>query len=196
MVDVDFTPRRVYDAIQDATSALFIAGAGHFEETHPAVAADTAWRGVISEASSGRAHVEADEPGASLTFAFRGHSADLIARTFPSGGRLLVTLDGHNVSGLPTDAEGRSYLELQSATVKAQVRLAIASGLPSDQHVVRLTVGDGKQTACNVDAFEVSAGEPPAFPLLPVAGMGITVLVLAGLLVWDLKRRPRREKFF
>ena len=40
MVDVDFTPRRVYDAVQDATDALFVAPPGHFEETNPAVAAE------------------------------------------------------------------------------------------------------------------------------------------------------------
>ncbi|MFC2015936.1 hypothetical protein ACFLUM_03290 [Chloroflexota bacterium] len=196
MVDVDFTPRRMYDAVQDATSTLSVAGAGHFEETHPAVTADAPWHGVISEESSGQAHVEAEEPGASLKFTFRGNSVDLIARTDPLGGRLLVTLDGHTVSSLPTDSEGRSYLELQAASSEGQARLPIASGLSSDQHIVRLTVGDGEQTTCNVDAFEVSAGHPPAFPLLPVVGMGLAALIVAGILAWTLYNRPRREKFF
>ncbi len=196
MVDVDFTPRRVYDAVQDGTNALFVAPPGHFEETNPAVAAEAGWHGVIAEEASGQALIESEEPGASLTFTFRGHSIDLIARQGPEGGRLLVTLDGRNVSGLPSDEQGRSYLELHSPLTVWHARLPIASGLAVNQHVVRLTVSEGEQVVCNVDAFEVNAGQPPAFPTLPTAGLGAGLLVIAGALAWDLYRRPRREKFF
>jgi hypothetical protein len=196
MVDVDFTPRRVYDAVQDATSAIFVAAPGHFEETNPAVTAEAGWHGVIAGEASGQAMLESDEPGTSLTFTFRGHSVDLVARQGPQEGRLLVTLDGHSVSGLPTDNQGRSYLDLQAATPVWQARLPIASGLASGQHVVRLTVSDGDQAAVSVDAFEVNAGQPPAFPILPVIGLGVALLVVAGILLWDLRSRPRREKFF
>ena len=112
MVDVDFTPRRVYDAVQDATGALFVAPPGHFEETNPAVAAGSGWQGVIAPEASGQALLESTESGASLTFTFRGHSVDLLARQGPQEGRLFVTLDGRNVAGLPTDDQGRSYLDL------------------------------------------------------------------------------------
>jgi hypothetical protein len=196
MVDVDFTPRRVYDAVQDATSALFVAPAGRFEETNPAVAAEAGWHGVIAEEASGQALLESDAPGASLTFTFRGHSVDLIARRDPQGCLLLVTLDGRNVSGLPTDDQGRSYLDLNTLSTVWQARLPIANGLAPGQHVVRLTVTEADQAVCNVDAFEVDAGHPQAFPLVPVAGLAVGILVVAGALLWDLRRRPRRETFF
>lgn len=196
MVDVDFTPRRVYDAVQDATDALFVAPAGHFEETNPAVSADPGWRGAIIEQASGQALFESDQPGDSLTFTFRGHSVDLIARRGPREGRLLVTLDGRYVSGLPTDQEGRSYLDLSGAEDEWQTRLPIASGLSPGQHVVRLTVADRVPGLCNVDAFEVNAGQPPAFPVLPVALLSTAALIAAGVLLWDLSSRPRRERFF
>jgi hypothetical protein len=77
-----------------------------------------------------------------------------------------------------------------------QARLPIASGLASEQHVVRLTVGDGEQGQGNVDAFEVNAGQPPAFPWLPVVALGLGTAAVAAALVWDLRSRPRREKFF
>lgn len=197
MVDVDFTPRRVYDAVQDATSAIFVAPAGHFQETHPAVSVTDGWWGVIAGEASGQALFESDKPGASLTFTFRGHSVDLIARRGPQESRLLVTLDGHNVDGLPTDDQGRSYLDLSApSTPEWQARLPIASGLASEQHVVRLTVSDGEQGRGNVDAFEVNAGQPPAFPWLPVTALGLGVTAVAVALDWDLRRRPRREQFF
>lgn len=196
MVDIDFTPRRVYDAVQDATSALFVAPAGHFEETNPAVAAEAGWHGVIAGEASGQALLEADTPGASLTFAFRGRAVDLIARRDPQACLLLVTLDGRNVSGLPTDGQGRSYLDLNALSTAWQARLPIASGLAPGQHVVRLTVGDGDQSVCNVDAFEVDAGQTQPFPLLPVALLAVGILIVAGILLWELRHRPRRETFF
>lgn len=196
MVDVDFTPRRVYDAVQDATPALGIAAAGHFEETHPAVAADAAWYRTMAADASGQAFLESDLPGSSLTFTFRGHSVDLIALQDSLGGRLLVTLDGRNVGGLPTDEQGRSFLDLESSTPLWQARFPIAKGLAPGQHVLRLTLGDGDLMACNVDAFEVNAGQPPAFPAWQVALLGAGVLATAGALVWDLRARPRRERFF
>jgi hypothetical protein len=196
MVDVDFTPRRVYDAVQDATDPLSVASPGYFEETNPAVAAEADWQGIIAPEASGHALVESDVPGASLTFTFRGHAVDLIARRGPEGGRLLVTLDGHNVDGLPTDEEGRSYVDLYTPAVEWQARRPLASGLAAGQHVVRLTVADGSPGMGNVDAFEVNAGPPLAFPLLPTLLLGGGVLLALVALIWDARTRPRREKLF
>ena len=196
MVDVDFTPRRVYDAVQDATRSLFVASSGHFEETNPAVAPDPGWHGAIEDNASGRAFLESEVPDASLTFTFNGHALDLIARQGPLAGRLLVTLDGRNVAGLPTDERGRSYLDLSAPATAWQVRFPIARGLALGQHVVRLTVSDGEFPLGNVDAFEVNAGEPPAFPSLLVALIAVGILLTAGTLAWDLRKRPRPERFF
>jgi hypothetical protein len=196
MVDVDFTPRRLYDAVQDATRSLFVALPGHFEEANPAVAADTDWHEVIAVEASGKATLESEAAGASLTFTFQGHSIDLISRRGPDEGHLLVTLDGRNVAGFPTDEQGRSYLDLGAPATVWQARVPIASGLTSGQHVVRLTVSEGERVLCSVDAFEVNAGQPPSLPILPVAGLGLGLLTATGALVWDLTSRPRPEKFF
>jgi len=131
MVDVDFTPRRIYDALQDAAGPLFVASAGHFEETNPAVAVEPGWRGVIATAASGAALLESTTAGDSLTFTFRGHSVDLLARQGPQQGRLWVTLDGRNVAGLPTDEQGRSYLDLYAGSISMPGRKRGRSGYPS-----------------------------------------------------------------
>ena len=197
MVDLDFTPRRVYDAVQDATSALFVAPLGHFEETHPAVEAEAGWTGVIAPDASGGAYARSDEPGASLAFTFQGRSVDLISRRGPDGGHLLVTLDGRNIDELPADDEGRSYLDLYSPEEEWRTAVSIADGLALGQHVVRLTVGDDDGTVANVDAFEVSAGRPDSLPVLQVIILGIGLVAAAVGLIWDLRRRrPHRETFF
>jgi len=195
MVDVDFTPRRVYDAVQDATDSLLVASPGHFEESNPAVAADVDWRGIIAPEASGGSLIRSSTPGASVTFTFRGQSVELIARRGPQSGRLLVTLDGRSVHGLPTDEEGRSYLDLDNGSVEWQTRYPLASGLTGGQHVVRLTVGEGAR-ACNVDAFRVNAATPPTFPASFVALLGAGLVVAVAALAWDLRHRPRRQKFF
>jgi hypothetical protein len=151
---------------------------------------------LIAAEASGRSYIESDEAGASLTFAFRGHSVDLVARKGPNEGHLLATLDGRNVTGLPTDELGRSYLDLNASVTMWQARLSIASGLATGQHVVRLAVSDREEGECNVDALEVSAGQPPAFPTLTVAGLSLGLLAVAAAIVWELRTRPRREKFF
>lgn len=196
MVDVDFTPRRVYDAVQDATAPLFVAPPGRFEETNPAVSVDAGWSRVTAAQASGQSYIKSETPGDSLTFSFQGHSVELVAKTGADGGRLLVTLDGQRVSGLPTDTQGRSYLDFQAPTTDWQARMAIASGLATGQHVVRLTVSEEEAGTCNVDAFEVSAGQPPAFPALTVAGLGVGLVAVMLAMAWDLRARPRRERFF
>jgi hypothetical protein len=196
MVDVDFTPRRMYDAVQDATRALFVAPPGHFEETNPAVVVEAGWRGIIASQASGEAYYISDEPGASLTFTFQGHSVDLVARRGPEGGRLLVTLDGRTLGSLPMDDQGRSYLDLSAASEIWQDRLHIAAGLVSGQHVVRLTVSEDEPVLSNVDAFEVSASQPPGFPAPLAASLGLGSVLAAAALAWDLRSRPHREKYF
>ena len=195
MVDIDFTPRRVYDAVQDATDPIFVASPGYFEEDNPAVAADPDWAGVIEPEASGGSLFRSNVPGASVTFTFRGQSVELIARRGPQSGRLLVTLDGRRVDGLPTDEEGRSYLDLDNSSVEWQARYPLASGLTGDQHVVRLTVGEGGR-ACNVDAFQVNAAIPPTFPAPFVGLLGAGLVVAVAALAWDLRNRPRRQKLF
>jgi polysaccharide biosynthesis protein PslG len=196
MVDVDFTPRRVYDAVQDATGPLFVASPGYLEESNPAVAADAGWHGEMAELASGQGLLSSDTPGASLTLTFRGSSVDLIARRGPDGGRLLVTLDGRRIPGLPTDEEGRSYIDLQAPVTEWQARRPLASGLTAEQHVVRLTVSEGSQASCNVDAFEVNIGEPPEFPTLVVGLLAGGILLGGFALVWDFRTRPRRHRYF
>jgi hypothetical protein len=189
IVDVDFIPRRIYYAIKDKAAELAQAGPGYYEETHPAVAtAPGQWEVRIDANASGEATIVSDVPTSYLTFRFRGGDVYLIAQVGPGGGQLVATLDGHNVDGLPIDAQGRSYVDLYAPKLET-ASLLVVSDSSAKTRTLRLEVSDlqhpdsqGQQ--CVVDAFYVAqeAGQP--FPVVPVI-----VLVTGCLIVgWSLRR--------
>lgn len=195
MVDTDFTPRRVYYAVKDTTAGLRMAGVGLFEETNPAVNADRGWHSVLDKRASGQTYLESKVPGISLTFTFRGSEVDLLTSQDYNGGRLLVTLDGHNVTGLPTDVQGRSYVELFNPDPRWRVRITLVRGVGSGDHILRLTVSDEPSTMsmgarCVVDAFQVRSAARP-FPALPVILLGLGIVVVGWLLRQELQLRRR-----
>ena len=195
VVDVDFTPRRVYYAIKDAATSLTTAGPGYHEETSPGVEWGKGWSNSIDEQASGAAMATADEAGATLTLTFKGDGVTLVAMRDSRSGILFVTLDGKAVPGLPRDGDGNSYVDLYAAEVEWQAQIPIVSGLGEGQHVLRLTSSgtQGPQSRgvrCAVDAFVVAAPAAPSFPYFQV---GLFV-ALAGLSVWALtadRRRPQ-----
>lgn len=197
MVDVDFTPRRLYYAVKDAAAALQVAGVGHYQETNPAVSVGEGWEHVIEPRASGWAYVASDTPQASLTFTFKGSGVDLIALCNEKAGGIYVTLDGHAIPGLPADKEGRSYVDLYSPHPQWQARVPLLRGVGGGQHVLRLTVSGGRNPAsqgygCAVDAFEVIAAPTPSFPYLPVALIIAGLVVASWLLYRELKGGRRR----
>ncbi len=196
VVDVDFTPRRLYYAVKDAAAALSEAGPGHYEETNPAVSIEEGWQAVIEPQASAGACLVSDRPGDSLSFTFRGDTVSLITLRDSQAGQLYVTLDGHKVNGLSRDEEGRSFIDLYNPNASWQAEVILAQRAGNGQHVLRLTVGEGHNPnstgyRCLVDAFEVSAAPRPSFPYLPVS-----LLVVAGIavsvLLYREQRRPSR----
>ena len=187
VVDVDFTPRRVYYAIKDAATALTSAGPGYHEETSPGVEWGKGWSNDIEEQASGGAFAAAEAAGATLTLDFKGDGATLIAMRDSRSGMLQVTLDGKAVPGLAHDADGNSYIDLYAAEVEWQAEVPLVSGLGEGQHVLRLTSSAARNaqsrgSRCAVDAFIVGTPSPPSFPYLQT---GLFVL-LAALSGWAL----------
>ncbi len=187
MVDVDFTPRRVYLAVKDRSARLREAGLGYFEETHPAVQVSPGgWIAQIDTQASGGAVLSSDRPGSTLAFAFTGENLALVAWTGPDGGQLLVTLDGQGVSGLPVDAQGRSYIDLYAPERAVRV-FPLVQENNTRLRILRLSVAETANLAssgrmCTVDAFQVEGSRKRTFPLLPVIVLAVACAGVGWLL--------------
>lgn len=180
MVDVDFTPRRVYYAVQRATTGVKVAGPGYHQETAPPIVPDDGWRPRVEPRASAEAHIVANGQGASLTFAFDGTGVDLIARRAPQAGRLAATIDGRAVPQRPRDQEGHSVVNLTASESAWQSRMTIARDLAPGRHTLELTLLDGEAA---IDGFVVQLNYAPAFPFIP-AGASVVGLVTAGWLLY------------
>jgi hypothetical protein len=187
MVDVDLSPRRIYFAVQDKAAQLAEAGPGYYEETSPPVQANLAkWSAQIDPDASAKAVLVSEAPESSLTFTFRGGDVELIARSGPRGGRLLATLDGQNIDGLPLDEQGRSYVELY-APQQEWTSVPIVQDTSVRRRTLRLTVSDSTHpeasgSECVIDAFRVAKSSNEPFPVVPVILLSIACAIVGWLL--------------
>lgn len=185
MVDVDFTPRRVYKAVQQATRGIGVAQPGHHQETAPSVASDADWRPQIEPRAGAQAHLVADAPGAALTFTFDGAGVDLVTRTGPEAGRLGVAIDDKPAPGLSRDEGRRGVVDLLTAEPAWQAQIPIARDLPAGRHTLELTLIDGEVA---VDGFVVPLDSAPAFPIVPAVASLIGFMGAGWLLYLEVTR--------
>ena len=196
MVDVDFTPRRVYEAVKQNASALSVVGPGLRQETCPAVTLAGRWQAVVDARASAGAYLMSETPGDTLTLTFEGGGVNLLTARTPQSGILYVAVDGLAVPDLPRDTHGRSFLDLYGEAEEWQVQFPLIQGLPNGQHRLELALADERNPASRgltgiVDGFVVRAG---ARPLPPYGLLGVLVLgVLVGLVwsFWELRRLRR-----
>lgn len=196
MVDPDFTPRMLYFAVKDATASEEPPGPGLYQETNPHIETFGRWQNVIDKSALAGAFIRSATPGDGLTFTFQGEAVDLLTRRWMGSGRLLLSLDGHSVSGLPTNEEGVSYVELYNVTLDTRARVPLVRNAGSGEHVLRLTVAsttaaDAIGKECIVDGFEVLVGNSAGALLLPLALGGVALI----LNIWALWRTWRRVRW-
>ncbi len=197
MVDVDFTPRLVYQRIKSDAALAVIARPGLYQETDPAVVlrgTDSSsyyspWQPRLDARDSAGREMVTRQPGARAVMQFWGDGLDVIVRRGPDEGRAWVTIDGKVVPGLPLDANGHSYIELSSPKDEWQARVPLAHGLARGNHTVELVIGQNGEVA--LDAFAVYAEGAPEFPWMAVAALG-GAFILAGLLFVRSLFRSRR----
>lgn len=197
MVDVDFTPRPIYYAVQGQAQQLAVAEPGLIEEGNPAVTWNVGWLPAGDDRASGKRYVVNAAPSASMTVRFHGDGVSLVARTGPDGGRLLVRLDGARLNQLPADEDGESFVDLHSSEEIWRQRMPLATGLSLGEHTLELTAisnhGAATRSAtCIVDGFQIQAASPPAFPTVPVAILGVLACAFSGLIVLDRRARLQR----
>jgi len=175
MVDVDFTPRLVYHAVKEATAGFGVASSGYFEESNPAVSTRGGWQVIRDEKASGGAYLAPIAPGASLSFAFRGDSLELVVTRDINGGQLRVTIDGRDVNLLPRNEQGYSLLRLDSPTPRWQERVLVAKDLVGGSHTAQITLLSEEARQAPTLPYPIPPPESKAWQ-----GGGIDAFVVSG----------------
>ena len=206
MVDVDFTPRLVYHSIKEMSANEGVASAGYFEETNPAVSSRSGWELVRETRASGGAYLAATTPAATLSFAFRGQSLEMVVTRGPGGSQLHVTVDGREANLLPLNRSGQAVLDLDGNETRFQDHVTVASNLIQGAHTAQITViADGAVTSAapypvatraaaaqgtgGIDALVVSGGGHDPTPYLAsAAGLLLAAVVAAALLMRDVRQ--------
>lgn len=187
MVDVDFTPRLVYQRIKSDATLPVIAKPGLYQETNSALSLQGSWQPRLDAHDSGGREMVTRQPGARAVIQFWGDGLDVLVRRGPDEGRAWVTLDGKVVPNLPLDTNGHSYIELSSPKDEWQARVPIAHNLSRGNHTLELVIGQNGEVA--LDAFAVYADGTQEFPWTIVAAIGGVFLLAALLFVRSLFAR-------
>lgn len=200
MVNPEFVPRPVYNAVAQVASAKAVAGVGHYEETSPPVLTEGSWNLATDVQASGKTYLASSTQGSQLSFTFHGTEVALVAPESQSGGILYATVDGSSdkANALPKDGQGHAYVDLYSAAPRSQVVIPIVKGLgkemPTATHTLELTVapvrnGAASGNTAGIDALVVNAERSYTFFAFVSAALVLAMATTLGLVVRGRRRR-------
>jgi hypothetical protein len=178
MVEPDFTPMPVYQAVKEYTNRPPVMYRGYHQEDHWAVSYGGPWQTVEDSHAVLGTYRRAEEGGAWLSFTFKGSDLLLVVDKGPGGGVLEVRVD---------DAPPLS-VDLASGDEIFGAKVAVASGLPPVEHQVRVSSGATGWVA--VDGFVVRSG--PVYVIRRAVGL---LALLAALLGIALSVRNRSTAY-
>lgn len=142
MVDVGFTPRPLYTAVQKATRGLGVAGPGTYAITNPAAVFSGNWQPILRPATAGGIVDSSTTEGDNLTITFRGGGLNLEVQRAPNAGKVYLTVDGREADAIREQSQERSVIDLSAANhQEAPIEIPIADDLQPGEHVMRLVVG-------------------------------------------------------
>jgi hypothetical protein len=108
MVEPDFTPLPLYEAMQEQTARPAGLGRGYHQEDHWALEYAGDWQEVAAErAVLGR--YRQGEAGATLTLRFEGRGLRLIAPRGPDFGRMRISVDGRPAQEIVLTADKEAF---------------------------------------------------------------------------------------
>jgi hypothetical protein len=166
LLEPDFTPLPVYDALSDSARLPPVMYRGYHQEDHWAVAY-AGWETVKDGRAVLGAYQQATTGDAQASFTFDGTDLWLVVAHRPNGGWLEVTVDGGSAQVIGQD----------TAETNFGVKVPIARGLPQGQHEVHITAWHSPV----IDSFIVD--DRRAWWLGSAMGASAVVASLA-VLVW------------
>ena len=173
MVEPDFTPLPLYDAMKEQTRQPATLYRGYHQEDHWALTYAGAWSDV-QDSRAVLGHYRAGLAGAAVTFRFEGQRLRIIAPRGPAFGRMEISVDG----GAPQPILLTANNEQFGQTVWG------ASWLRAGAHQVTLRVAAGRGALDGV----IVCPTPALWPLA-LAGILVALALLGALLVRRLARR-------
>ncbi len=169
MVEPDFSPLPVYEAVRDYANRPPVMYKGYHQEDHWALEYQGGWRTVADDGAVLGAYRESRRAGDGLAFTFRGTDLYLVVVKSEAGGVLEVTLDG-----LPP-----AEIDLHSSTLQYGVVVPVARGLPDRTHKVRITVKGEGDFRVGIDGFVVK--HTPLYSIGRFAAGLVVVCCLLGI---------------
>ncbi|HUT15305.1 MAG TPA: hypothetical protein VMY98_03575 [Anaerolineae bacterium] len=145
MLEPDFTPLPVYEAMKEYANQAPLVHIGYHQEDHWALE----WAGDWERVEDGRAVLgsfyRSSQPGDTLRFAFVGTDLELVVHKGPEDSMLQVTVD----DGEPID------ITLKSAASEYDVHIPLAEGLRDDAHHVEIVTLGEEGTQVSIDGLVV-----------------------------------------
>lgn len=145
MVDLEFTPRKVYLTVQKDATARQLAVPGTYGDMEAPIIAFGPWERIGDEHATGGQYITSGASGASIELRFFGSDVDLLLPQDPGHGILYLEVDGRPAKGpaIQQDRAGKSALDL--GALRGTDRVSIISGLgsshPQAEHRLRITLG-------------------------------------------------------
>jgi hypothetical protein len=171
MMEPDFSPHPVYEALKGQATSPPILGLGYHQEDHWALRYEGTWRDVTDERAVLGGYRVSERVGDSLSFTFWGTDLDLVLVQEPASGELDITLDGR-----------RLKLDLYGSIRENQMRVSVARGLADGQHQVCLRVDDGPQGDGRVAIDGLIVRRSAAWLVRPGVALLVCVPFTIGLL--------------
>lgn len=157
MVDLEFTPRKVYLTVQKDATAQQLALPGTYGDMEAPIVAFGPWERIADEHATDGQYIQSNTSGASIELRFFGSDVDLLLPKDPGHGLLYLEVDGRPATGpaIQQDRLGNSTIDLNA--LDGVDRISIVSGLGSNQpqaeHRLRITLGSN--TAFALDGVAI-----------------------------------------
>ncbi len=180
MVEPDFTPLPVYEAMRAYATSPPTVSIGYHQENHWALRYSGDWMDVADQRAVLGAYRRSQRPGDTLEFTFWGTDLDLVTIKGEASGSLRVRLD----DGQPQVIALASPVETQHVTsLQYGVRIPLARGLRPGKHRVEITAEKGQAA---VDGLLVRRGWTYEWRLM---GGGLLLLGILTCIVYVISKK-------
>lgn len=170
MLEPDFAPLPVYQAMQEYANQSPCVYSGYHQENHWALQYEGIWKDIQDEQAVLGTLRRSNTPGAALRFTCVGTTLELVVHKGPQAGTLSVSIDGKTPM----------LISLHSSTSQYGVRVPIFKACSYGSHRVEIVVQGDPETQVDIDGILVRRTVDVrvwALPIICVVIVGILALI-------------------